>query len=209
MPASLHAQDGGLGAGVGAGLLVPLLSSFSPPHWGTASRTVANAGATEARATEASKLATRVLGRRFMRASLEPRVDSVKRASRVRSEAERCTSGLFAGAQWLPLRTACCDRGELVRLWLLRGGAGEMTQPITLDPRGTGPFYQSSRPGTLAAVGPRFDESQHEVNDNQHVDHDTRRLQYRRMADHLVNFEGNERAGDHRRQIFGPPFAQQ
>lgn len=46
--------------------------------------TAANAGATEAKATEASKLATTVLGRRFMRGSLEPRSGSVKRGGRPR-----------------------------------------------------------------------------------------------------------------------------
>jgi hypothetical protein len=60
----------------------------------------ANAGATEARATEASKLATRVLGRRFMRASLELRVDLVKRSS-PRSKAGRSILAACHGAQWL------------------------------------------------------------------------------------------------------------
>lgn len=66
---------------MGAGLLVLPFSSFSPPHWGDASNGAANAGATAARATEASRPATSVeLDRRFMSASLEPRVLDVKLA---------------------------------------------------------------------------------------------------------------------------------
>jgi hypothetical protein len=91
-PALLYAGGLGAGAGAGAGLFVPLFSSFSPPHCGLASSGAANAGATAARATEASKLATIVLlERRFMSASLRPPVRSVK---------------LRAPTSWHELRTA-------------------------------------------------------------------------------------------------------